>query len=103
MVLREIHSASHQILKAEEKKKMLRKYPFFKLEVVVGSGRDLIAMDRGGKFHSQILLYWYFTGYKYNTYAYHYVSLSLSEKEIASLWNFYSTTFHALVRKQSNI
>ena len=51
MVLREIHSASYQILKAEEKKKMLRKYPFFKLEVVVGSGRDLIAMDRGGKFH----------------------------------------------------
>ena len=28
---------------------MLRKFPFFKLEVVVGSGRDLIAMDRGGK------------------------------------------------------
>ena len=55
MVLREIHTASFQILKAEEKKKMLRKYPFFKLEVVVGSGRDLIAMDRGGKFHSQIL------------------------------------------------
>ena len=55
MVLREIHSASLQILKAEEKKKMLRKYPFFKLEVVVGSGRDLIAMDRGGKSHSQIL------------------------------------------------
>ena len=55
MVLREIHSASHQILKAEEKKKMLRKYPFFKLEVVVGSGRDLIAMDRGGKTFLLIL------------------------------------------------
>ena len=27
---------------------MLRKYPFFRLTVVVGSGRDLIAMDRGG-------------------------------------------------------
>ena len=76
MLLREIHSASHQILKAEEKKKMLRKYPFFKLEVVVGSGRDLIAMDRGGKFYLQILLYRYFVGCKYDKYAYHYVSLS---------------------------
>ena len=34
---------------------MLRKYPFFKLEVVVGSGRDLIAMDRGGKSFLGIL------------------------------------------------
>ena len=34
---------------------MLRKYPFFKLEVIVGSGRDLIAMDRGGKFVSNLL------------------------------------------------
>ena len=55
MVLREIYSASFPILKAEEKKKMLRKYPFFKLEVVAGSGRDLIAMDRGGKSLKEIL------------------------------------------------
>ena len=43
------------MIQAEEKKKMLRKYPFFKLEVIVGSGRDLIAMDRGGKFVSNLL------------------------------------------------
>ena len=44
------------MIQAEEKKKMLRKYPFFKLEVIVGSGRDLIAMDRGGKFVLNLLL-----------------------------------------------
>ena len=43
------------MIQAEEKKKMLRKYPFFKLEVIVGSGRDLIAMDRGGKFVLNLL------------------------------------------------
>ena len=43
------------IMQAEEKKKMLRKYPFFKLEVIVGSGRDLIAMDRGGEFVLNLL------------------------------------------------
>ncbi len=26
----------------------LRKYPFFRLDVVIGSGKGLIAMDRGG-------------------------------------------------------
>ena len=56
MVLREIYTSTSSILKAEEKKKMLRKYPFFKLEVVVGSGRDLIAMDRGGKSYFMHLI-----------------------------------------------
>jgi hypothetical protein len=33
----------------DEKKKMLRKFPYFKLEVMVYGGKELLAMDRGGK------------------------------------------------------
>lgn len=34
---------------AEEKKKLLRKHPFFRLTAVIASGKDLLAMDRGGE------------------------------------------------------
>ena len=36
------------ILQPEEKKKLLRKYPYFKLKVHLINGKDLLAMDRGG-------------------------------------------------------
>ena len=39
----------------EEKKKLLRKFSFFHLKVQVLSGKDLLAMDRGGKVHKRPL------------------------------------------------
>ena len=45
-------SAFVSYLQADEKKKLLRKFPYFKITVVVGSGKDLIAMDRGGEKQS---------------------------------------------------
>lgn len=35
---------------AEEKRIELRKHPYFRLDVVIASGKNLIAMDRGGTF-----------------------------------------------------
>ena len=37
------------VFQTEEKKKMFRKYPYFKLEVHIIKGEGLLAMDRGGK------------------------------------------------------
>ena len=37
------------VSQAEEKMKMLRMYTFFRLEVHLLKGNDLLAMDRGGK------------------------------------------------------
>ena len=36
------------IFQPDEKKKLFRKYPYFKLEVHVVKGDGLLAMDRGG-------------------------------------------------------
>ena len=44
-------------MQADEKKKLLRKFPYFKLTIVIGSGRDLIAMDRGGQFADLLTIY----------------------------------------------
>ena len=41
-------SNSVTLFQAEEKKKMLRKYPYFKIQAHLINGRDLLAMDRGG-------------------------------------------------------
>ncbi len=42
-------------MQVEEKKKLLRKYPYFKLQINLLNGKDLLAMDRGGLCLSKIL------------------------------------------------
>ncbi len=37
------------LFQMEEKKVELRKHPFFRIEASVGSGKGLLAMDRGGE------------------------------------------------------
>ena len=39
------------VSQAEEKKKMLRMYPYFRLEIHLLQGNNLLAMDRGGKIY----------------------------------------------------